>query len=275
MVAAVVLAVLGIEKQNSSSGTGVSVPRAAAVAARPAARNVPPATIDATTSASFKLEPYIPYHDTLKSYAYSVFAKQHQVISGVVSQTKKAVVCLSIIETFGDKTRISTIGTGLIIDPRGYVVTTADNVADHVNFQVFLFNGNHRHQFAGDLVSADPSANIALVKIRSTGSFILPFFALSDNAPVKVGDWVIANGSPDGLHVVAMQGMVSSTKRTLKRNGKYFYDLIQTGLKIEGAMMGSPVFDIQGNVVGLCIGDGLVLPISESSSPIFGMYGIR
>ncbi len=274
IVAAVVLVVSGIGKKNRLSQAGVS-DRPAAVAAIPVARTVPASKTDATTSASFKLEPYIPYHDTLKKYAYSIFAGQHQVISGVVRQTEKAVVSLSIVENLGDKTRMTNIGTGLIIDPRGYVMTTADNVADYVNFKVLLFEGNHRHQFDGVLETVDPAANVALVRIRSTGSFVLPFFALSDNAPVTVGDWVIANGSTDGLHVVALQGIVSSTNRSRKVKGRYFYDLIKTELKMEGAMIGAPVFDIQGNFVGLYVGNDLVQPVSESCSPLFGMCGIR
>lgn len=278
-VIALIIIVLGVDKNNPSSRSGQLAGRAA-VAARAVARTIPRSasaspTVDATTSASFKLEPYIPYHDTLKKFAYSVFAGQHQVLRGVVSRTEKAVVCLSIVEMIGDKTRMTDVGTGLIIDPRGYIVTTADNVGDNVDFQALLFEGNHRHEFDAVLVSVDPAANVALVKIRSTGSFTLPYFILSDNAPVTVGDWVIANGSPDGLHVIPMQGIVSSTNRTRKAGGRYFYDLIKTELKIEGAMMGAPVFDVNGNFVGLYIGDGLVQPVSGDCSPVFGMAGIR
>lgn len=280
MVAAVVMAVMGVGNKNPSMSGRVPA-RCVATAAMPVAQTGPAAAaatqppVDATTSASFKLEPYIPYHDTLKKYAYLIFAGQHQVLSGVVRQTERAVVSLSILEMFGDKTRETDIGTGLIIDPRGYVVTTADNVANSVDFKVHLFEGNHRHEFDAILETVDPAANVALIRIRRTGSFILPFFILSDNAPVTVGDWVIANGSPDGLHVVPMQSIVSSAKRSRKANGRYYYDLIKTELMIEGAMMGSPVFDIKGNFVGLYIGDGLVQPVSETCSPIFGICGIR
>jgi S1-C subfamily serine protease len=234
-----------------------------------------PPTVDATTSASFKLEPYIPYHDTLKKFVYSIFAAQHQVLRGVVGQSGKAVVSLGILETFGGKTRETAIGTGLIIDPRGYVVTVADNIADNVNFKVHLFDGNHLHEFDAYLETIDPAADVALLRIRATGSFIVPFFVLSDNPPVNVGDWVIANGSSDGLHVIPMQGIVSSTNRSRKVNGRYFYNLIKTELTMTGAMMGSPVFDVHGNCIGLYTGGGFVLPVGENSSPLFSMAGIR
>ena len=275
---AVVIILLGIDRKNPSSRSGQIV-RPAAVAATNVAQRLamsaPSTNVDATTSASFKLTPYIPYGDTLKKFAYSVFAGQHQIIRGVVRQTEKAVVSIGFVETFGDKTRLTDIGTGLIIDPRGYVLTTSGTIGDRVNFQVVLFEKNHRHEFDAVLESVDPAANVALIKISSTGSFILPYVVLSDNAPVSVGDWVIANGSPDGLHVVGMQGIVSSTNRSRKNDGRYFYDLIKTELKIEGAMIGSPVFDVNGKFVGLYIGDGLVQPVSESCSPLFGMVGIR
>lgn len=221
--------------------------------------------ISAMTGASIKIEQYIPYHDSLKKIERRFFPVHHQVISDAILRVEPAVVSLSCIESSFWGTRFKTIGSGVFIDPRGYILTTSQILKGKSKIKVTFFDTNHRHQFDGLVVATDPAINFALIKINSTNGHVFPYVPLENFATVMNQDWVLAVGSPDGLTLKVVPGSIQSTQQCKKIGGRVFHNLIQSDIQVTGGLRGCSVFDIQGKIVGLYIGDGVILSINQSS----------
>jgi serine protease Do len=135
-------------------------------------------------------------------------------------------------------------GSGIIIDPRGYILTNFHVVGGAQQILVRLSDGR---ELKGQLAGANPRLDIALVKISAEG---LKAANLGDSNQVKVGQWAIAIGSPFGLDQTFTVGVVSAVGRQgMDRNSRGYY--IQTDASINPGNSGGPLLDINGNVVGI------------------------
>ncbi|MGH9728034.1 MAG: Do family serine endopeptidase [Candidatus Acidiferrales bacterium] len=145
--------------------------------------------------------------------------------------------------------RETSLGSGVIINPDGYILTNNHVVAHGGNIKVVWNNKN----YAGKVVGTDPLTDIAVVKIDATG---LPTIALGDSSKLQVGDVVFAIGDPFGIGETATMGIVSATGRSLnlesQEQGKQAYeDFIQTDAAINPGNSGGAMIDLHGDLVGI------------------------
>lgn len=177
----------------------------------------------------------------------------------------------------GPTTREATsLGSGFIVSADGYVVTNNHVVAPDQRAQleevtVTLPDGQ---EYEAELVGTDPSSDLAVLKISRAEPF--PFVRFGDSAQARVGDWVIAIGNPFGLGGTVTSGIVSAVQRNTGQGGAYDR-FIQTDAAINRGNSGGPLFDMQGNVIGInnailspsggSVGIGLAIP-AEDASPI-------
>jgi S1-C subfamily serine protease len=135
-------------------------------------------------------------------------------------------------------------GSGVIIDPRGYILTNNHVVAGSQQLQVHLNDGR---KVTGRLVGADPRFDIALVQVPMKD---LRPVKMGDSTRIRVGQWAIAIGSPFGLEKTMTVGIISATGRRGLGKGTYG-DFIQTDASINPGNSGGPLLNINGEVVGI------------------------
>ncbi len=141
------------------------------------------------------------------------------------------------------------LGSGVIVNPNGYVLTNYHVVVDADDIKVTHFDGDHRHVYDGQLAGMYPEVDLAIVKI--TSKELLPAAMLGNSDGALVGDWVIAIGSPFGLDQSVSAGIVSATRQTVVIDGAQFNDLLQTDASISPGNSGGPLVNIRGEVIGI------------------------
>ena len=134
-------------------------------------------------------------------------------------------------------------GSGFIISPDGYIMTNAHVVdgADEVTVKL-----TDRREFRAKVIGSDDASDVALIKINATN---LPTVTIGNPQTLKVGEWVIAIGSPFGFENSVTAGIVSAKGRSLP-DGNYV-PFIQTDVAINPGNSGGPLFNMQGQVVGI------------------------
>jgi serine protease Do len=203
-------------------------------------------------------------------------------ISHVVSMVRPAVVAVSgpmTAETPGGtgltyikphQGSSGPVGSGLIIDRRGYVLTTSRTVGKANLVRVILFSGGRR-TYEADVIGVDPKTDLALLRIRAREVF--PAIVLGNSDLIEVGDIVLAIGSPFGFARTVTMGIVSSNKREVNIDGMRYPDMIQTDATINEGNDGGPLVNIRGEVVGINVasyklnnqysGIGFAIPIND------------
>ncbi len=146
----------------------------------------------------------------------------------------------------GPKDAPSGSGSGVIIDVEGYIVTNNHVVGDASVVEVRL---SDRTKFKGTVVGKDPDTDLALIKIEA-GDKVLHAVKLGDSSKVKVGQWAIAVGNPFGLDRTVTVGVISALGRENVNLSRY-EDFIQTDAAINPGNSGGPLFNIQGEVIGI------------------------
>ena len=137
-----------------------------------------------------------------------------------------------------------SLGSGFIIDPEGYVVTNNHVIEDADQIKVKLDDDK---EFEAEVVGRDPNTDLALLKIESKQD--LPVIAMGDSDKLKIGQWVVAIGSPFGLERTVTAGIVSAKGRVIG-SGPYD-DFIQTDASINPGNSGGPLLNMKGEVVGI------------------------
>ena len=138
----------------------------------------------------------------------------------------------------------SALGSGFIIDEKGIVVTN-NHVIEGAEDIVVQVNGEKK--FKAKVIGADPLSDIAVLKIESKEKFLPVRFGDSDKA--RIGDWVIAIGNPFGLGGTVTSGIISARNRSIGLSR--YEDYIQTDASINSGNSGGPLFDMNGNVIGI------------------------
>jgi serine protease Do len=137
-----------------------------------------------------------------------------------------------------------SLGSGFIIDKKGYVVTNNHVIEGADQIKVKLDDDN---EFDAEVVGRDPNTDLALLKINSEKD--LPVLKLGDSDNLKIGHWVVAIGSPFGLERTVTAGIVSAKGRVIG-SGPYD-DFIQTDASINPGNSGGPLLNMDGEVVGI------------------------
>jgi len=148
----------------------------------------------------------------------------------------------------------TSLGSGVIVDSEGYLLTNYHvvapiqtsaglrQVADKIEVQ--LYNGE---EYVAQVIGVDPESDLAVLKISADKP--LPFAQVGDSNQLKVGDWVLAVGSPFSLTQTVTAGIVSATKRVIRTG--IFGDYIQTDAAINPGNSGGPLVNMRGEVVGI------------------------
>lgn len=134
-------------------------------------------------------------------------------------------------------------GSGFIISPDGYIVTNAHVVEDGKTVTVGLPD---KRDLTAEVVGVDKLSDVALLKIKADN---LPVVQLGNSDALEVGQWVVAIGAPFGLDHSATQGIVSALSRSLP-DGTYV-PFIQTDVAVNPGNSGGPLFDLNGQVIGV------------------------
>lgn len=140
--------------------------------------------------------------------------------------------------------RQNSLGSGFIIDPSGYIVTNHHVVSEADEISIRLSDDT---TLDATLVGSDEKTDLALLKVES--STPLPFTEWGDSDQARIGDWVIAIGNPFGLGGSVTAGIVSARQRDISA-GPYD-DFIQTDAAINRGNSGGPMFDLNGQVIGI------------------------
>ncbi|MGV6859431.1 MAG: DegQ family serine endoprotease [bacterium] len=137
----------------------------------------------------------------------------------------------------------SSLGSGFIISTDGYIVTNNHVIKDADEIIVRL---SDRSSYIGKVIGTDPRSDVALLKIEAQG---LPVLKIGSSDKLKVGEWVLAIGSPFGFEHSATAGIVSAKGRSLPSEN--YVPFIQTDVAINPGNSGGPLFNMRGEVVGI------------------------
>ena len=139
-----------------------------------------------------------------------------------------------------------SLGSGFIVSADGYILTNNHVVEDADKIIVRL---NDRRELEAELIGADERSDLAVLKIDAKN---LPAVKLGSSDKLKVGEWVLAIGSPFGFDYSVTAGIVSAKGRSLPtENGENYVPFIQTDVAINPGNSGGPLFDLDGEVIGI------------------------
>jgi len=167
--------------------------------------------------------------------------------------------------------KASSLGSGFIINKNGTVVTNNHVIANAEDILVKVGS----KEYKAKVIGADPYADLAVLKMQTSDTFTPISFGNSDKA--RVGDWVIAIGNPFGLGGTVTSGIISARNRDI--NLTRYDDFIQTDASINQGNSGGPLFNLDGEVVGIntaiiapgqtgSIGIGFAIPSNAASTVI-------
>lgn len=139
---------------------------------------------------------------------------------------------------------VTSLGSGFVIDAEGYIVTNNHVIADATDVTV-TFHDNTK--LKAKVIGKDPKTDLALLKVTSAKKLAYVDFGDSDKA--RVGDWVVAIGNPFGLGGSVTAGIVSARGRNI--NAGAYDDFIQTDAAINRGNSGGPLFNMEGEVIGV------------------------
>jgi len=146
------------------------------------------------------------------------------------------------MEEFGER-ESQSLGSGLVISPDGYILTNHHVVSDADEIQVRF---SDRRTYDAKVIGSDKGSDVALIKIDATD---LPTVKIGKSSDLKVGEWVLAIGSPFGFDHTVTAGIVSAKGRSLPSEN--YVPFIQTDVAINPGNSGGPLINLDGEVIGV------------------------
>lgn len=144
------------------------------------------------------------------------------------------------------KRELKGLGSGMIMDAQGNILTNNHVVAGATEIQVLLADGS---QYKAKLVGTDPKTDLAVIKIKADKP--LPHVIFGDSDRLNVGDWVVAIGHPRGLDQTVTQGIISAKHRRGILDPNTYQDYLQTDAAINPGNSGGPLINLSGEVIGV------------------------
>ncbi len=144
------------------------------------------------------------------------------------------------------KRELKGIGTGMIINEDGYILTNNHVVAGATQIQVILSNES---QYQAKIIGTDPKTDLAVIKVTTKEK--LPHVTFGDSDTVQVGEWVVAIGHPRGLDQTVTQGIISAKHRQGISDPSTYQDFLQTDAAINPGNSGGPLLNLDGQVIGV------------------------
>jgi S1-C subfamily serine protease len=161
------------------------------------------------------------------------------VREAVIAKVQPAVVQINVKTGQG-----GGLGSGVIIDQRGYIITNNHVVQGAQSTEVILYGGE---TIAGQIVGTDPPDDLAVVKITAPSRIRLTVASLGDSSTLRVGQEVLAIGNPLGITQTVTNGIVSALNRTVET----IPDAVQTDAPINPGNSGGALVDLQGQLIGV------------------------
>jgi len=156
-------------------------------------------------------------------------------------------------------------GSGVVLDPKGIIVTNEHLISKAINIRVKFINGK---EYEAYVLGSDPEFDIALLKVTDKAD--LPFLKITKPKSIRVGEKVIVIGNPYGLSSSVSAGVISALGRTLKIDNRVYANLIQTDAAINPGNSGGALLDTEGNALGIVTaiygegkGIGFAIPIED------------
>lgn len=171
-----------------------------------------------------------------------------------------------------------SLGSGAVISAKGYIVTNA-HVVEQADEIIVTLADESQHK--AQLVSADPEADLAIIKIDATGR--LNAIRIGTSSDLMIGETVIAVGNPFGYQHTVTTGVVSALDRTLEPSRGHRYEgLIQTDAPINPGNSGGPLLNIRGELIGIntairagAQGLGFAIPVDKVREIMIGLLNLR
>jgi len=147
----------------------------------------------------------------------------------------------------GRDRKTESLGSGFVISGDGYIVTNHHVVDKADEITITLNGGDHKYQ--AELIGSDKKTDLAVLKIKGNIKEPLPYVKFGNSDKSRVGDWVLIIGNPFGLGGTVTAGIISSKARDI--NAGPFDDFIQTDAAINRGNSGGPMFNMEGDVIGI------------------------
>jgi serine protease Do len=144
------------------------------------------------------------------------------------------------------KREVKGLGTGMIVDAQGHILTNHHVAGGATKIEVLLSNGQ---KYDAKLVGTDPKTDLAVIRILAKEP--LPHVTFGDSDKVEVGEWVVAIGHPRGLDQTVTQGIISAKHRRGITDPNSYQDFLQTDAPINPGNSGGPLLNLQGEVIGV------------------------
>ena len=141
------------------------------------------------------------------------------------------------------------LGTGMIMDPRGHILTNGHVVEGASKIRVTLANGTVYSDSAVETVGTDAKTDLAVISVKADKP--LPFVTFGDSDKADVGEWVVAIGHPRGLNQSVTQGIISAKHRREITDPSSYEDFLQTDAAINPGNSGGPLLNLYGEVIGI------------------------
>ncbi|MEA3485327.1 MAG: trypsin-like peptidase domain-containing protein, partial [Candidatus Aerophobetes bacterium] len=208
-----------------------------------------------------------PILNSEEEISLSVFQK---TVIKVSEKVTPAVVNISTVRIVADfflnPVPQQGLGSGVIFDPEGYILTNEHVVHEAEEIKVILPDGR---EFEGEPIGSDPVTDLAVVKIKSGN---LPVAKLGDSKKIKVGEFCIAIGNPFGLQSTVTFGVISAADRSIRvEPEKVLENLIQTDAAINPGNSGGALINLKGEVIGIntaiipyAQGIGFAIPVNTA-----------
>ena len=170
------------------------------------------------------------------------------------------------LEPHPERYKQTSLGSGVVIQPDGYILTNQHVVLRGSQIKVTLADNR---EFEARLVGADSDSDLAVLKVDSPDP--LPNITMGDSNNLMIGETVIAIGNPFGLSHTVTTGVVSAVGRSLKTEEQTYYDFIQTDASINPGNSGGPLLNLTGDLIGIntaiyqkAQGIGFAIPINRA-----------
>ncbi|MBF0343182.1 MAG: trypsin-like peptidase domain-containing protein [Nitrospirae bacterium] len=175
------------------------------------------------------------------------------------------------------------IGSGVIIEPSGYVLSSYHVVSGAVAMKATVYIDEGARDYQLKIVNVDKENDLALLRLQGPGPF--PYALLGDSNNVKTGDFVLAMGSPYGFDQTITNGIISSRNRTITIGGRVYEDMLQTDASINKGNSGGPLVNLDGEIIGINTaiyspmgrfsGIAFAVPIAKASELVAGVVDFK